>query len=539
MRVWHMSGDGAISGNEKESASPLGDAQARKIAADLLCKKGRINEAIDAYLSAIEADPDHSPAYRGLGSAFGQAGRFEEALAVYREGLDLDPNDIEIHTAMARLLASLHRIDESLAAHARAASINPNAALTHEALGEIMLRQLDPKAAIESFRRAVDIDPSLDGAWFHQGVALVQLGKFEEAADCFRRVLALRPDSAFSDLQLVNTGKVAGAPEIERLTKLLSNPDLLINDRIAAGFALGKLLDDADRYDEAFTRYSEANLLAKQSKAKKGERFDPETFGAQVKQMVEPLTREFFEQRRDWGEPSELPVFIVGMPRSGTTLVQQIAASHPQVHGAGELPDIHEIAKSFGGTDVLSIPLGWKPGPVKEAAQRHLRRLQAINADACRIIDKMPRNVYRVGLIALLFPGARIIQCRRDARDNCLSYYFQLFAGSNIASFDLAHCAHEYLATERMLNHWRDVAPLRILDVQYETLVADLEGQSRRLISFLGLPWDPACLEFHRTRSAVFTSSVWQVRQPLYQRSVGRWKHYEKHLGPMLEVLGR
>ena len=539
MRVGHMIGDGAMSDSGRESASPLGDAKDRKNAGDVLFKKGRINEAIDAYLSAIEADPDHSPAYRGLARAFRMAGRFEEALAVYREGLDLDPNDIEIHTAMARLLASLHRIDESKAAHARAASINPNAAAIHEALGEIMQHSRDLKAAIESFRRAVAIDPSLDSAWFHQGVALAQLGRFEEATDCFRRVLALHPDSGFAYFQLVNACKVAGGPEIERLTKLLSNPDLQFHERIAAGFALGKLLDDADRYDEAFTRYSEANLLSKQSKAEAGERFDPQTFGAQVKQMVEPFTPEFFERRRDWGEPSEIPVFIVGMPRSGTTLVQQIAASHPQVHGAGELPDIHNIAKRFGGTDVMSIPLGWKPGPVKEAAQQYLQRLQTLNGEACRIIDKSPSNVYRVGLIALLFPGARIIQCRRDARDNCLSYHFQWFSRGNIASYDLAHCAHEYLATERMLNHWRDVAPLRILDVQYETLVADLEGQSRRLISFLGLPWDPACLEFHRTRSAVFTSSVWQVRQPLYQRSVGRWKHYEKHLGPMLEVLGR
>ncbi|MGD0390105.1 MAG: sulfotransferase, partial [Tepidisphaeraceae bacterium] len=464
-----MNGNEALSGNEKGAAVPSGDAQARKVAGDLLYKKGRINEAISAYLSAIEADLDYSPAYRALGRAFSTAGGFEEALAAYREGLDVDPNDLEILVAMARLLAKLNRIDESKAAHARAASINPNAAAIHEALGEIMQHSRDLKAAIESFRRAVAIDPSLDSAWFHQGVALAQLGRFEEATDCFRRVLALHPDSVPAYFQLVNTGKFVGAPAIQRLTELLNNPDLPTYGRIPAGFALGKLLDDAHRYDEAFARYSEANLLVKQSKAAAGERFDPQSFGAQVKQMAEPLTREFFERRRDWGEPSEIPVFIVGMPRSGTTLVQQIAASHPQVHGAGELTDIGEIAISLGGTDVSSAALEWKPGPVKEAAKRHLRRLQEMNGAVCRIIDKMPGNAYRVGLIALLFPAARIIQCRRDARDNCLSYYFQWFSNGNIASYDPAHCAHEYLATERMLNHWRDVAPLRILDVQYET----------------------------------------------------------------------
>jgi tetratricopeptide (TPR) repeat protein len=534
-----MNGDGAISGNGRGTASVLGDSPSRKIAGDLLCEKGQINEAIDAYLSALEADPDYLPVYRGLGRAFRMAERFEEALAVYREGLDLDPNDIEIHAAMAHLLVGLHRIDESKAAYARAASINPNAALTHQILGEIMLQSRDPKAAVESLRRAVAIDPGFDGAWFYLGIALGQLGRFEEAADCFRRLLALRPDSAAGYYELVNTGKAIGGAEMQRLAELLNNPDLPIYDRIVAGFALGKLLDDANRYDEAFACYSEANLLAKCRRLAAGERIDPQAFDAEVKQIVETFTPEFFEQRRDWGEPSEIPVFIVGMPRSGTTLVQQIAASHPQVHGAGELLDMQDIAKSLGGTDVLSIPLRWKRGPVKEAAKRHLQRLQSMNGEACRIIDKMPSNVYRIGMIALLFPAARIIQCRRDARDTCLSYYFQWFSEGNLASYDLAHCAHEYLATERMLAYWRNVAPLRILDVKYEELVADLEGQSRRLISFLGLPWDPACLEFHRTRSTVFTASVWQVRQPLYQRSVGRWRHYQKRLNPMFEVLGR
>ena len=533
-----MNGDAAISGYARGTASVLGDAPSRKIAGDLLCEKGQINEAIDAYLSALEADPDYLPVYRGLGRAFRMAERFEEALAVYREGLELDPNDIEIHAAMACLLASLHRFDESKAAYARAASVDPNSALTHLALGEILVQSQDPKGAVESLRRAVAIDSSLDGAWFYLGRAFGQIGRFDEAAVCFRRLLALHPNLGPAYYELVNTGKAVGSPEIQRLTELLNNPDLPIYDRIPAGFALGKLLDDANRYDEAFARYSEANLLAKCSRLAAGERFDPQLFDAQVKRMVEPFTPEFFEQRRNWGEPSEIPVFIVGMPRSGTSLVQQIAASHPQVHGAGELPDINNIAKTLQGTG-LSSPLGWKRGPVKEAAKRHLQRLQSMNGQASRIIDKMPGNVYRIGLIALLFPAARIIQCRRDARDTCLSYYFQWFASGNLASYDLAHCAHEYLATERMLDYWRNVAPLRILDVKYEELVADLEGQSRRLISFLGLPWDPACLEFHRTRSTVFTSSVWQVRQPLYQRSVGRWRHYEKHLGPLFEVLGR
>jgi hypothetical protein len=308
--------------------------------------------------------------------------------------------------------------------------------------------------------------------------------------------------------------------------------------RIDAGFALGKALDESGRYDEAFAHYAEANSLVKRFRASVGDRYDPRAVHRLNDQMFEVFTPNYFEQRRGWGEPSELPVFIVGMPRSGTTLVQQIAASHSLVHGAGELGDIADIAKTFGGSDVRSAALGWDRDSVKAVAQRHIQRLQALRGNAPRVIDKAPSNVHHLGLIALLFPSARVIFCRRDARDTCLSCYFQWFARGNTFSFDLAHCGHEYLATDRLMNHWRRTLPLAMLDVQYEELVADLEGRSRRLLDFLSLPWEPACLEFHRTETTILTSSSWQVRQPIYQSSVGRWRHYERHLRPLLEVLG-
>jgi len=207
------------------------------------------------------------------------------------------------------------------------------------------------------------------------------------------------------------------------------------------------------------------------------------------------------------------------------------------VHGAGELADIQHIAGSMGGSDAKSAALGWRRNAVTEAAARHLKRLSGLNASATRIVDKQPGNVLFLGLIPLLFPRARIIICRRDPRDTCLSCYFQNFT-SSLFAFDLAHCGHQQVHVYRLMDHWLRALPVPMLEVQYEEMVGDLDGQSRRLIDFLGLPWDPACLEFHRAKTAVLTFSAWQVRQPIYSRSVGRWRNYERHLGPLFKALG-
>jgi hypothetical protein len=224
------------------------------------------------------------------------------------------------------------------------------------------------------------------------------------------------------------------------------------------------------------------------------------------------------------GAASELPVFIVGMPRSGTSLVEQIAASHPSVFGAGELRAIPDIAKA--------------PDPFDPAiALAHLAHLQSLAPRASRVIDTTPDNLFQLGLIARLYKGARVILCRRDPRDTCLSCFFTLLPSGNLFSFDLGDCGIRYFETERMAAHAFGTLDLRMLTVHYEDVVADLEGESRRLIDFLGLPWDPACLEFYKTKRVVTTASFWQVRQPIYAKSVGRWRNYEKHLGPLMAGL--
>ena len=247
----------------------------------------------------------------------------------------------------------------------------------------------------------------------------------------------------------------------------------------------------------------------------------------QVDHLIATYTPAFFAGAAGWGNPSALPVFVVGMPRSGSTLVEQVITSHSAAHGAGELPDIRRMVMALQRRDVRDIAVqDWSRPDKRRIADAHLARLAALGGASLRVVDKLPDNILNLGLIATLFPGARVIFCIRDPRDTCLSCFFQMLQDGNLWSYDLADCGRRWLALQRLQAHWLAVLPLRMLEVRYEAMVADLEPQSRRLIEFLGLEWEPGCLEFHRTARVVTTASAWQVRQALYASSVARWHRY-------------
>jgi tetratricopeptide (TPR) repeat protein len=496
-----------------------------------LLRMGRPDEAIIAFSKAIECRPGWAMPRLNLGQVLHEQGRFEEALLAFQRAAHCEPNNSDAHNCVALALADLQRLDEAASALDRAIALAPDSALTHEARGMILLRSGRGEEAVSSLRRAVEIAPEWASGWINLGQALRQTGRFTEAAGCIRQILAKRPGAVQAYTLMAGVGATADAAEIARLTESVEDPQISKSDRAAIGFALGKMLDEADRFDEAFAHYARANSLVLQTRHAAGERYSSDLFARRVDESIAMFTPDFFSRIRDWGESSELPVFIVGMPRSGTSLVEQIASSHPDVFGAGELMDIGNIAAWLSLTRC-------QPGQVRDAACKQLDRLRGLGGSALRVIDKMPASVEHVGLIATLFPFARVILCRRDARDTCLSCFFQRFTTGNLFSFDLAECGRHHVQTDRLIAHWLTVLPSRMLQVQYEDLVADLEGQSRRIVDFLGLPWNPACLDFHQKERTVQTPSTWQVRQPIYTRSVGRWRNYERHLGPLFEALG-
>ena len=535
-----------------------------------LREAGRLPEAAASYRRAIALDRDYGMAHNNLAAALNQQEEFvaglassERAIALIpeffgayvnradalmglerfaevewplRRALDLAADRPQTHRDLGWALAKLGRCEEAVACLEQAIALDPHDPTTHFALGTTLYLRRDLPGSEAELRRALALAPHYTAAWHELGTVLRSSGRFDEALMCFRRAVDLDPDWPEAYRSLAVTGQQADEAQLRRLEAVRKNPGRSASDRISAGFALGTLLDNAERFEEAFPCFAEANALHRQQRAEAGERFDIVSLRRQVDDLIELAAPDFFSAAAPWGNPSQAPVFIVGMPRSGTTLVEQIAASHSRVFGAGELHALGEIWKTLSTHNRDRPVEKWDAAFARQLADRHVGSLQALGNGAGRIIDKMPDNIFFLWLIAALFPSARIILCRRDLRDVCLSCYFHHFTDGHSYANDLADCGLRALEVDRLAGRWLRGLPLKMLVVDYEELVDDLEGESRRLIGFLGLEWEPACLDFHLTDRPVMTASAWQVRQPIYRRSVGRWHRYERHLRPLLKT---
>jgi len=499
---------GAASGIEaaRQAAALAPDSiEAQATLGLALSLDGAWPDAVQAYDAALRLNPDRADVLQNLGAALVEQGDFPGALACFRKAASLTPDDVQVLTGLAVALQRSNEIIESA----------------------------------DTCRRAIALAPDRADLWRLLGHNLIATGDFDTASDCYRRSLALDPDSLEARQSLAKIRRMDGdQTEAERLLAITRDEAEPGPDRIKAGFAAGAMLDQAGAYDTAFEAFAIANRLARSERAERGIAFDAAGFARLTDHVVAAFGPDTFAAFAGAGVASEQPVFIVGMPRSGTTLVEQIAASHPHVFGAGELNALPPIAQKLDAGVPQHNPLAWDRRTIHREAVRHLAYLNERGNGAARVTDKLPDNVLLLGQIAVLFPQARIVLCRRDPRDVCLSCFSQHFGDGMAWTSDLADLAMRSCAIDRLIAHWKTVLPLRMLEIAYETLVADLEGESRRLIGFLGLPWDPACLAFHRNERVVLTASNWQVRQPLFTSSLGRWRHYQAHLGPLLVGLG-
>ncbi len=493
---------------------------------------GNRGAAIDLLRRAVEADSRDAVARNNLGNLLREQGHLREAASAYRAALETRP---DYEAALYNLGATLGRLGETAAAVAafeRLLELSPGDAGAWNRLGDARLDQGDPQSATEAHREALRIEPGNADAYNGLGLACMDRGEFAPAAVHFRE--AIRLDSAFTKAyaNLAKTRRFAPSDreDIDRIAAALKRSGLSEADHADLHFALGKVLDDCGRFEEAFEHYARANRFKRREMA-----VDRDGFDAFVEQTVATFDKAFFAARRDFGTDSERPLFIVGMPRSGTTLVEQILASHPAVHGAGELAKLGAIARAIPSQLETSAAY---PACItaidaegsRALAQEYLDELDARSTDAARVTDKMPRNYLHLGLVALLLPGARIVECTRDRRDVSLSIYFHQFSSPYPFGYDLRDIGFELACYERLMAHWRRVLPVEVHAVRYEALVADPEPVSRALIAHADLAWDPRCLAFHRSARPVHTASNWQVRQPLYRRAVERWRHYEPFL---------
>lgn len=432
------------------------------------------------------------------------------------------------------------KLDEAEAVYNEILLEQPRHPAALHLLGCVAIERKDYARARELIEQALKERPS--NPYFHHNIAFIHgaLGNFEDAEQHYRKAVELKPDYAEAYSNLAGSVKFTErGPVLEAVEGLLGRRDLETEDRCHLHFAAGKIYDDLGDPGRAFYHYQRGN-------EDRRARFSPGRHRRLVREIIETYTDAFVKRRAGEGSKSTVPVFVVGMPRSGTSLVERILDSHPAVSAAGELPDIAAIASTF--PDYLPHPRSsLYPACMAEipaktvagAAAAYLQRVTGMFPEAERIVDKHPLNFLHLGMIFQMFARAKVIHLRRDPRDTCLSCYFQNFNNGQEYAFDLIHLGYYYREYDRLMNHWRAVLPGKFLDVRYEALVTRQEEVSREIISFCDLPWDNACLAFHRGRGrAVRTASRWQVRQPMYTSSIGRWKPYAQYLDPLLEILG-
>lgn len=373
---------------------------------------------------------------------------------------------------------------------------------------------------------------------FHHNMAAVLSIKGELAAaeGYYREAIRLKPDYAEAYYNLSSIIRLRSRdPIIDQISNLSREGTLSKTDKRFLHFAAGKLLDDVGAYDQAFFEYFEGNAV-------KATRYNRELVEKYSHALKSIFTKELFIKRHPRALKSNIPVFIVGMPRSGTSLIEQILASHPDIYGAGEIQDINSISLNLKkhSTEGLEYPIcmtSLEQNILNGMAKTYVNKLEKLAPGADRVINKMPLNFWHLGLIACMFSGATIIHCRRDPLDTCLSCYFQNFTNGQDYAFDLDNLGHFYRLYSEMMDHWRTVLPLTIIEFDYEALVAQNETVTREILKILGLNWDEQCAQSQNTKRVVETASRWQVRQPIYQSSTRRWKRYDRHLGPLKRAL--
>jgi tetratricopeptide (TPR) repeat protein len=491
--------------------------------------RGEHAQAVELYQELVKLKPRHLVARNNLGVALVRLGRQQEAEEHFRRAVGIQSTYAEAQFNLGAVLRALNKIVESEMPARRAVKLDPKHVDALASLGVTLLLSSRLSEARECFEKALRMAPRHAGSLCGLGMAASLAGRFEEAESLFKRALVF-------DTRM--PAALAGLAGLRKMTT--ADRDWVQNaEKVAAGgvgaveeaqlrFAIGKYYDDVGKFDEAFRHYQRGNELRKTLV----EPYDHEERERFVDDMIRVHQRDSFASMPPATTDSSLPVFVTGMPRSGTSLVEQIISSHPDARGAGELSYWNDAMRKH--RDAMRNK--WLAETLrKKLADQYLRTLSNRFPHAKRVVDQSNFNTDHLGPIHAMLPGARLIYVRRDPLDTCLSCYFHPLAQN--FTLDLADLAHYYGEHQRLLAHWRSVLPAGVLlEVPYAELVADQERWSRRIIEFIGLEWDERCLDFHATERPVMTASFWQVRQKMFSSSVNRWKRYEKFIGPLKEL---
>jgi Flp pilus assembly protein TadD len=538
-----------------------------------LLAQRRMAESVACYERSLALNPAQPDAHNNLGLALTSLGRTAEAIPHYQRALSLDPRHFQAHSNLGVIAVQQGRIADAVGCYQRALAIQPNHAETHNNLGVVFVQLRRFEEAIRHYRRATEMQPGNAEMRNNLGVAFWEQGRLEEAIVHHTKALAIQPNHAGAHNCLGNVFKLQGKfgdallqydlaiaiqPDFaeahfsrsELKTFQPEDGDLNALEKFTAAgscppdkapffhFAAAKAREDCGEYERAFEHFRNGN----QSKRRQIH-YNEAGYTMLFERIRATFDSALLDRLEGPGDPSSAPIFVLGMPRSGSTLVEQILSSHPRIHGAGELDALHKaISSELAAAGATAFPDWFRNidgAAARRLGQAYLSHLPVAEEGKVRIVDKMPDNFPNIGIIRLALPNARIIHTMRQPMDTCWSCYSKLFTFGQNFSYDLGELGRYYRRYEETMSHWRSVLPAgAMLEVSYEDVVDDLEGQARRLIEFCGLEWDDRCLSFHENGRTVKTASTVQVRQRLYRTSMQRWRPYEAWLGPLLRELG-
>lgn len=507
-----------------------------------LAEQGDNVQAEACLRKAVKNDAGHGYAWNSLGNILHSRGNLQEALACYRKCCEVLPHTAVCFFNYGTSLYEAGAWDEAEESLVKAVLLQPDYVEAYVALGSVRRLVGDTNGAVNALQQALSMQPECAEAHRILGLALKDRGDIVAGLKCFRKSIEYFPDDALSHYLITRYKKYTSAddPDIGVFNSLLNKAGLSHENAYLLHFGLGKIYDDLALYKKAFQHYQLANQLKRNTLGvgwvTTGIELDRYT-----RVFIKSLFKRFIPQHDEMS--SELPVFVVGMPRSGTTLVEQICATHSQIYGRGELNKIFKLTNELpvlcgGKGDYPENLVTISPSCIRSLAEKYLLELKrGLPEGISRIVDKTPANFKELGFIAILFPGARIVHCVRDPLDTCLSNYFQSFEEGNECSYDLETLSLYYRKYSAIMHYWEAVLPNKFHTVEYESLVSNPEKEIKELVEFLGLSWEKSCLSFHKTKRNVQSSSDWQVRQALYNKSVARWKNYEPYIGKLIEGL--
>ncbi|WP_341365543.1 sulfotransferase [Yoonia sp. BS5-3] len=489
------------------------------------------------YQTILRDHPKHADALNLMGTLALEAKKYDVALGYFRKALKQHPRGKAYLYNQASAQLHLNKAQHAVETLRKATGLYPTFAKFWVLSGRAQAQLGQHDAALAAYDKALALQSDDPAIAVERADVLVNLGQMDAAAAVFRQAIAAGQNTvkAMAGLSVAHKFQ-ADDPEPDAMLAALDAPALTDAERKALRYATGKALADQKRYDAAFAQFTAAKTEAKDGFSMQMHR---EAYG-RIKQI---FTADQIAEKAVHGHLSERPVFIVGMPRSGTTLTEQILASHPQIAGAGELSDLRKIARTLGRGDLDPGKFGQEigalgKGQIRKLASQYLSVLKQHSSSAARVVDKLPHNFELIGLILMLFPKAKIIHCQRSAMDTCVSCYTHNFSAAHGYNGDLQTLGKYYRAYADLMAYWDKILRGRILHSRYEDLISDQESASRRLIDWVGLDWDPACLAFQKTERLVKTPSRWQVRQPIYKTSMRSWEKYAAHLGPLQKALG-